>query len=54
MVWRNNICDLTELKSTIVMAWEQYPQDSIDRAINQFSKMVKLVEAEGGHIERYM
>ena len=54
-VWRTKILDMDQLKAEIVKTWNEYPQDSIDRAIDSFRKRLKLViEAEGGIIERYL
>ena len=54
-VWRTKILDMDQLKAEIVKTWNEYPQDSIDRAIDSFRKRLKLViEAEGGIIECYL
>ena len=54
-VWRTKILDMDQLKAEIVKTWNEYPQDSIDRAIDSFRKRLKLViEAEGGIIECHL
>ena len=55
-VWgKYQIDSLDYLKSAIVQGWRVYPQETIDKAINQFIKRIKnTVAAVGGYIEHYM
>ena len=55
-VWQNDvIANIDELKDAIVREWEAFPQESFNRAIGEFRlRMRNVIEADGGHIERYL
>lgn len=47
--------DVEDLKRRIDVAWEQFPQDDLARAIGKWrSRLQAVVAAEGGHIETFM
>ena len=54
-VLQQKIRSMDQLKSEIVKAWDEFPQDSINRSIDGFRMRLRLVKvAEGGLIERYL
>jgi len=52
LVYRWKIRDLEHLKEVLQDCWTMISQDSVDSAIDQFSKRLTLfIRAQGGHIE---
>jgi len=43
---------IAELKEVLQVIWDSLPQGPIDKAVKEFSKLLKAcVAAEGGHFE---
>ena len=48
------ITTIDELKAAIKIEWKNFPQSTIDNAIDAFPGRVRaVIETNGGHIEKY-
>ena len=52
MVCRHKISDIDQLKQVLIDSWAQLSQDTLNRAIDQLPKRLRMViKANGDHVE---
>jgi hypothetical protein len=51
-VYRSRICDVSELRSRIVKAWDEMDQRIIDESVKQWRTRLRACAAKGGQFER--
>lgn len=54
LVYTQRIRDVDHLRQRILSAWDEFPQEHIDAAIDQFRlRLNKVIHVKGGHIEQF-
>jgi len=52
MVYRHKISDTDQLKQVLIDSWAQRNLDTLNRAIDQLPKRLRMViKAKGGHVQ---